>query len=201
MIDLATLPFRLFMCAIMLLTVGCSSSKKKKTKDTGAETSRLNSIQTKGYDRKKGEYDHSIRSEYDQKNYTADKKVKDQKFRTDSFTGKHNYTGSTEYKSKEYSQSNKMSRDQKGLFYGARKTPRDASQSYSTKDSRYDSQMSKQNDKGFADQNDTFKTGEVRDAAKSMKKNTKPLMIPKDEADPAKSAYTEADVRRMVNRN
>ena len=187
------------VCALLALA-GCSSSKKDD-ESGGATASGLNRFMDKGFDRKKGQFDRNVVSEFDQKNFSASKTVKDQKFRTDPFAGKHDYTGSGDYKAKEFTQSGKVSKESAEAFSGATKESRDAGQDFGTTDSRYGSQQARQGDQKFGDNDKGFKTSAVRDAAKSQKKNVRPEIIPKDEGDAAKSAYTEAEVRRMVNRN
>lgn len=190
---------RLFVCAAIFLA-SCGSSDSKKEKDTGAETSRLSHLQEKGFDRKKKEYDHSIRSQYDQKSYSARGKVKEEKFRAGKYTGKHDYTGAGGYKTEKFAQSDKVSREGKETFSGAGKSSKEADKEFSAKGSRYEGQMARQGDKSFADGDDTFKTRAVSDVAKSQKNDMRPQMIPKDDAS-GKSVYSESDVKRMVNRN
>ena len=184
---------------VALSITGCSSSSKKD-EPQGATASGLSRFMDKGFDRKKKEFDKNIRNQFDQKNFAADKKVKERQFKTDSFSGKHDYNGKDEYKAKEFSQSDKKTREEGESFSGADKKSNTADKDFATKDSRFGSQQSKEGDKSFSGSDDVFKTRMVSDAAKSQKKNTKPLIVPK-EGEGGKSAYTEEEVRRMVNRN
>ncbi len=193
------LPCCISMCAALLFA-GCTSSKSKKEQSTGAATSRLSRLHEKGFDRKTGNLDHSIRSQFDQKTYAARGKVKEEKFRTGKYSGKHDYTGAGGYKAKEFSQADKMSREGEETFTGSGKTSKEADKEFSAKESRYGGQMARQGDKSFAGADDTFKTRAVSDVAKSQKNEQRPLMIPKDDAS-GKSVYSESDVKRMVNRN
>ena len=186
-------------CVMTMVAASCSSSKKNEEPE-GAKISDLNRFMDKGFDPKKGQFDSGIRSQFDQKNYSAGKTVNDQRFRTDSFAGKHDYTGSSTYKEKEFSQSDKTSREGGRTYAASGRTPEEANESYETKDSRYGSQQARQGDQSFAGGDESYKTREVRDAAKSQKKNVKPEIIPKDD-ESDKPAYSEAEVRRMVNRN
>jgi hypothetical protein len=186
-------------CVMMLLIASCSSSKKSD-EPAGATNSGLNRFMDKGFNRKKGEFDTGIASQFDQKNFGTDKKVKEQQFQTDSFAGKHDYTGTSDYKSKEFTQSGQESRAGKETYTGSSKTSQVADKSFDTKDSSEGSQEAKQGDKSFAGGNETYKTTDVRDAAKSQKKNVKPEIRPAEDEE-GKSVYSEADVKRMVNRN
>lgn len=190
----------LFLLGTLSVAAGCSSSKKKKETFTGATGSSISRVQDKGWDRKKREYDHSVRSEFDQKTFSAKSKVKDKTFKTDNFSGKHDYKGASAFKSKEYADAGKQSREAKEHFKDGAKTSKEASKDFATKNSKFDNQKLHGADKSFADANDTYKTGEVRDAAKSQKKNTKPKILPKEDA-MGKSVYTEDDVKRLLNRN
>lgn len=194
-------PLRFFLCCAMtLLTAGCSSSKKSEEPE-GATVSGLNRFMDKGFDKKNGQFNRNVVSRFDQMTYSADAKVKKGKFRTDQFAGKHDYTGSSAYKAKEFSQSGKMSRAGSETFGESSKESRDAGQEFGTTDSRYGSQQARQGDQEFGARDKAFKTRMVSDAAKSQKKNVRPEIIPKDEGEPDKTAYSEAEVRRLVNRN
>jgi hypothetical protein len=186
-------------CVTVLLIASCSSSNKSD-EPSGATSSGLNRFMDKGFDRKKGQFDTEITSQFDQKNFGSAKKVKEQQFKTDSFAGKHEYAGSSDYKSKEFTQSGKESKEGAEKYAGSSKTSQVADKSYDTKESREGGQEAGQGSKSFADGNQTYQTTDVRDAAKSQKKNVKPEIRPAEDEE-GKSAYSEADVKRMVNRN
>ena len=192
-------------CTLVVLLAGCSSSKKQTEEFTGATASSPTRIQDKGWDRKKHEYSHDLRSEFDQKTYSSGSKSNDKKFNTNSFSAKHDYSGSSDYKAKEFSQSDKVSREGGETFSGSDKTSREGSKDYSTKgyttkESGYGIQKARQGDKEFAGGDESYKTRSLWDAVKSQKENTKPKILPKED-ESGKSVYTEADVKRMVNRN
>lgn len=192
------------LCLGVLITLSACSSSKKPDEPEGATVSGLNRFMDKGFDKKSGQFDRNMVSKFDQRNFGTDKKkVKEGRFHADSYAGKHDYTGAGEYKTKEFNQSGKVSRENKEVFNQSGKESREADQEYASKDSRYGSQQARQDDKEFGGNDKNYKTGEVHDAAKSQKKNVRPEIIPKegDGTDGDKSAYSEAEVRRLVNRN
>ena len=193
----------LALCLGVLLTLGSCSSSKRNEETEGASVSGLNRFMDKGFDKKSGQFDRNIVSQFDERRFGADKKIKEGRFHAGSFTGKQDYKGATGYKAKEFSQSDKLSREGKEAFAGTGKEAREGDEKFASKDSRYESQRARQGDQEFSGDDKNFKTGEVRDAAKAQKKNTRPEIIPKDgdERDGDKPAYTEAEVKRLVNRN
>lgn len=153
-----------------------------------------------GFDKKGKKYDTSIRSKFDQKTYNADSKFKSSEFKTKDYAGKHEFHGSDKYKTSEFSQVGKSSRESDEAFKGATKSARESNESFDTSASRYASQQSRDRSKVFGDANEEFETGSVRDVVRSQKKNQRPEIIQKS-GERGKTAYTEDDVRRMVNRN
>lgn len=186
--------------ALTLMSACSSSSKKDEEEKTGASSGGLSRFMDKGFDKKKKEFNKDIRSRYDQQTFTADKTIKDRQFKTDKFNGKSDYNGSHDYKAKDFSQADKKSREESHSFEQGDKKPRESDKSFTTKDSRLGDDKAREGDKSFARSEERFKTRLVSDAAKAQKKEQKPLMIPKDGAD-GKTAYTEEEVRRMLNRN
>lgn len=194
------LPLWVLHVLALVALVGCSSSKKADDSD-GATVSGLNRFMDKGFDRKSGQFDRGKVSEFDQSRYAASKKVKSDRFHTGSFAGKHDFTGSRSFKAKEFAQSDKVSREQTQAFGGAGKESREASQEYATKESRYGNQQSRQGEKRFGAEDKGFATRSVSDVVKAQEKNERPQMIPRDEGESGKPAYTESEVKRLINRN
>jgi hypothetical protein len=192
---------RALMMALMIsLLPQCSSGTRKRPEPQGATVSRIDSTMNRGFDRKKKQYDPNLRSEFDQKSYLTDKKVKGQKFKTNRFSETDSFKGTSEFKAAEFSPADAKNRDGAQIFTQTGKKPIDSSQAFATSDSRYGSQSAKESDRGFAGGEDAFKTNIERDAAKAQKKNVLPKII--QEEDPGgKNIYTEKDVKQMLNRN
>lgn len=194
---------RLFWLPVALIVMdGCSSSSKKEEgKEKAAGKSEdLSRFMDKGFDKKKGKFNENVRSRYDQQTFSADKTIADRRFKTDAFNGKSSYKGAHEYKAKEFAQADKKSREETHGFKDSDKKPRESGKAFDAKESRFSDDKAREGDKSFAQHDKKFKTRMVSDAAKSQKKNAKPLIIPKEGED-GKTAYTEEEVRRMVNRN
>lgn len=195
------LQFVRFVCLGVSIACAACSSSKKTDEPGGATVSGLNRFMDKGFDKKSGQFDRNIVSQFDQRRYGGGRKFKEDSFHTESFAGKHDYKGADDFKAKEFSQSGKTSREASQEYSRADKAPREADQKFASKDSGYDDQKARQGGQEFSGDDKSFKTGEVRDAAKSQKKNTRPEIIPKDETEDGKSVYSEAEVKRLVNRN
>lgn len=186
------------LCVTSLLA-HCSSSARKDEPE-GATVSRIDRAMNKGFNRKTKQYDPAFRSEFDQKTYLGNKKVKGKKFRTGEFNGTDAYSGTSEFKAGTFSQADKASRAGDQTFSQAGKSPRDATQTFDTAQSRDASRSAQQSDKTFTQSDDVFTTRDVRDAAKAQEKNVLPKII-KAETQGGETVYTEQDVKRMLNRN
>ena len=128
--------------------------------------------------------------------------------KSSSFTGKKSFYSGGDYKAGEFSQSTKRSNAADKDFSGAGQrfdqadgTPRDAGKSFATSGSRYQNQPADQQGAAFTSADERFGTSPVRDALKSQKKNVRPPIIANPARQEGKTAYTEDEVKRMVNRN
>lgn len=195
-----SLSVRFLSITLALTMLSQCSSSKKENEPEGATVSRIDRSMNKGFDRKKKQYDTGFRSEFDQKSYIGNKKVKGKKFRTGEFTGSDTYKGTSEFKAGEFAQSDKASRAGSQTFSQAGKSPRDATQTFNTDASRDASRSAPQSDKAFSQGDDVFSTRSVRDATKAQEKNVLPKII-KVETQGGETVYTEQDVKRMLNRN
>lgn len=186
--------------ALGFMSACSSSSKKSDEEKAGATAGGLGRFMDKGFDKKKKEFSKDIRSRYDQQTFTADKTIKDRRFDTGNFNGKSNYNGSRDYKAQDFTQADKKSREETHRFEQADKQPRESDRNFTTKGSRLADEKAREGDKSYAQGDEQYKTRMLSDAAKAQKKEQKPLIIPK-EGDDGKRAYTEEEVRKMVNRN
>lgn len=195
-----SLPLHLLLITLTLTSLCQCSSSQKKDEPEGATVSRIDRSMNKGFDRKKKQYDTGFRSEFDQKSYIGNKKVKGKKFRTGEFSGSDTFKGTSDFKAGEFAQSDKASRAGDQAFSQAGKSPRDATQTFNTDASRDASRSAPQSDKAFSQGDDIFSTRAVRDATKAQEKNVLPKII-KVETQGGETVYTEQDVKRMINRN
>ena len=194
-----SLSLRFLSITLAIAMLSHCSSSKKESEPEGATVSRIDRSMNKGFDRKKKQYDTEFRSEFDQKSYIGNKKVKGKKFRTGEFTGSDTYKGTSEFKAGEFAQSDKASRAGNQEFSQAGKSPRDATQTFNTGASRDASRNAPQSEKAFAQGDEVFSTRTVGDAAKAQEKNVLPKII-KVETQGGETVYTEQDVKRMLNR-
>lgn len=188
----------LILC-LAVLAVACSSSSTEEERP-GIKVSSLDTFMNKGYDRRKRDWDHDMRSRYDQKAYSTDQAVKSREFKTGVFAGKQEYSGSEKFESAEYQQANKGSALASQAFSQSGKTAPDASQSFDAQSSNYQNQQARQGGQAFAAADEKYKTRAVSDAAKSQKKNVRPFILQGD-TENSRPTYQEADIKRMINRN
>lgn len=179
--------------------VSCSSSSKEQ-EAAGVKVRSLDTFMNKGYDRRKRDWDHDMRSRYDQKTYSAGQAVKSREFKTDAFAGKQEYSGAGKFESAEYQQATKGSALANQAFNQSGKTAPDSSRGFDAQSSDYQNQQARQGDQAFAAADEKYKTRAVSDAAKSQKKNVRPFII-QGEPESSKPTYQEADIKRMINRN
>lgn len=135
--------------------------------------------------------------------------------RNQSGMGKHlqqrgfhakDYKGNTAYrvpktlKQDSFSGADDRSRLASQTFSGAGQKNRLAKETYSTPAAREDGSQARQQNAVFRESNDVFKTGEVRDAARSQAENKRPLIIKNETESTDAAAYSEDEIRRLVNR-
>lgn len=131
-----------------------------------------------------------------------------QSVKNHSFTGNKAFHSGDEFKAGQFSQSSKKSQAGDDTFSRsgqrfdqARQTPAEAGKTFATSASRYQNQSAAQEGDAFQDATDRFATSPVRDALKSQQKNERPKILPNPARQEGKTAYSEDDVKRMVNRN
>jgi len=88
----------------------------------------------------------------------------------------------------------------KQQFQGAGKTSRMGESQFATKEAREGTKEASQQGKMFGGSDKTFKTGEVWDAAKSQKENKRPDIVKPNGGRVDETAYSEDEIRQMVNR-
>ncbi len=121
-------------------------------------------------------------------------------FHTSNFGGNKSFSGMKNYSAKDFAQGKKGSRYATQSSRFAQQNSRDASTSFTANDSRLGSQSASQGDQTFRNANQAFGTGDYQAGAKSLKKNNRPVIIEGELEAGAKTNYTEAEIRQMVNR-
>ncbi len=111
------------------------------------------------------------------------------KYRTPKTLQQHTYAGASDY--------NRLARQ---TFREGKDQSRLASGQYQTDAAREGSRTARQQGQTFAAADDVFKTGSVRDAARSQAENKRPLIVKPDGGMADETPYTEDQIRRMVNR-
>lgn len=110
------------------------------------------------------------------------------------------FSGNKSFAARESKLLEKRSRSADQQFHDAGERSPDGGKTFTTSRSRLGSQESRLSDQTFAQSSDSFQTGLVRDATKSQQKNVQPIMIMPTENEVPRT-YSEAEIKRMVNRN
>ena len=186
---------RLVSCTLLsLLLVACASDEP----EVGATmTEGMASRLLKPDMKKRSGFESSLRSEnsqmgdyFSQQNYGT--KEADRK----------SYRRSDGYKTDTFSGADDRSQIADQTFSGQSQPNRMADQTFAADAARLGDQTARQQTQVFRESGDTFKTTQVRDAAKSQAQNKRPLIVEPDAADLApEKRYSEDDIRRLLNRN
>lgn len=197
---------RLLTLAASLLLCACSSSDPQ-TADNDSTQGRLMRASLAKPDR-------GVRSSFERQRQTTGQKSSIASFfqrksvKGDSFTGSKAFHSGSDFKAGQFSQAGKKSSagddtfSRAGQRFGqADQSPAEAGKSFATSSSRFQNQTAAQEGDAFSDATDRFSTSPVRDALKSQQKNERPKIIPNPARQEGKTAYSEDEVKRMVNRN
>jgi hypothetical protein len=132
----------------------------------------------------------------------ADSMFTSKAFHTSNYGGNKTYAGMKNFHSKEFAQSKKGSRYETQSSNYAKQDSRYATQisAYASKDSPMGTQAASQDKKSYRDANEAFGTGDFRAGKKSMDENNRPKIFVGELEPGAKTTFTEAEIKRMVNR-
>ncbi len=118
------------------------------------------------------------------------------------------YKGNTVFKGKDksfhtsdFAQAGKTSREQKHMSPMADKMSKESGQVFKTKDSRFSGKKTKDGTLAFRQAGQQYKTNDFEPGKKSLEENKRPFFQPAGELDQKKTAYSEADVKALLNRN
>lgn len=129
------------------------------------------------------------------------KKFLDKKaFKTSSYSNNAQYRVPKDLKQNPYSSGTGKNRYETQTFGEKEKANRLGNQDFSTRSFDEASRTASQSNNTFRDAGDRFKTGEVRDAARSQQDNKRPMIIKPEGGLPAEAPLSEDDVRRLINR-
>lgn len=197
---------RLLTLAASTLLCACSSSDPQSADNESTQGRLMRASLAKE--------DRSLRSSFERQRQTTGQKSSIASFfqrksvKNGSFTGSKAFHSGRDFKAGQFTQSGKKSAAGDDAFSRAGQrfsqadqSPAEAGKSFSTSASRYQSQTATQEGDTFTDASDRFATSPVRDALKSQQKNERPKVTPNPARQEGKTAYSEDEVKRMVNRN
>lgn len=191
------------------LFLGACSSSEREPADDGSTQGRL--LRASLTDPRKSA---DKRSSFERQRETTGQKssiasfFQRQSVKNRSFTGSKAYHSGDDFKAGRFNQSSKKSPAGDDAFSRAgqrfeqaSQTPAETGKNFATSASRYQNQPATQEGDAFHDATDRFATSPVRDALKSQQKNERPKILPNPARQEGKTAYSEDEVKRMVNRN
>ncbi|MDB6140027.1 MAG: hypothetical protein JWO94_3099, partial [Verrucomicrobiaceae bacterium] len=121
-------------------------------------------------------------------------------FGTTDYKGKTQFTGSKDYKTKDFAQSGKPNRAETQLSSMGGKKSNVADKTFATNDSRWSTKSAQASGKVFNGSKQEYKTSEYGPAVKSLKNDKRPYFQAVTDMDKAKT-YPEEEVRALLNRN
>lgn len=185
------------VCLVVALS-GCgSSSKPGSTRDSSSTVMARRLLKPNMGQR--SEFEKHMQASTSTKSDTASA-LQRRIFGTSERHPEKSFSGSKSFAAKESKLLEKRSRAADQQFHDSGESNPYGAKTFATNPSRLGSQESRLRDEAFAGGNETFQTGLVRDATKSQQKNVQPVMIMPTENEVPRT-YSEAEIKRMVNRN
>ncbi len=122
-------------------------------------------------------------------------------YSTSKYAGNTDFKGLKNFQTKAFNQSGKTSREQTHSSPMGNKNDRASDQIFKTEDSRFSGKKSKENDLVFKRSTKQFQTSDYEPGKKSLEDNKRPYFKPGEKQDEAKTAYSEQEVKALLNRN
>lgn len=185
--------------AVVSLLASCHSTHKKDTAE-GASSGDLGKRLLK--------VDQTKTSEFEKKFDTASlgdrglmKAMGKRSYSASDYKGNTTYKGSKDYQTKLFAQADKTSREQSHVSSMASKKERSSDKTFQTGDSRFSNKKAPGDHMAFNRSKQEFKTSDFGPGKKSLQDNKRPYFQPAGELDQGKTAYSEQDVKALLNRN
>ncbi len=173
----------------------CSSGDKKTTGQKPMTDSMAGRVMNTDINKRS-----SFESSLVRRNSGMGKHLQQRGFKAKDYAGNTSYKVPKTLKQQSFSGADDRSRMGRQEFSGSHQQNRFADDNFSTAAAREAGTSARQQEQVFRESNDGFKTGQVRDAARSQADNKRPLIVkPKGETHDA-TAYSEDEIRRLVNR-
>jgi hypothetical protein len=192
------LRFPILAAAAVALLGACSSADKNKDKQTSQKpmSDSMRSRMMNTDMTKRSSFESAMVSQ----NSGAGSYMEKQGYKAKDYAGNTKFRVPKTLKQDAYAGNTDLSPMGSQKFTGSGEPNRLGSKRFAAGEAREGSQTARQQDQVFAGGNDTFKTGAVRDAARSQTENKRPLIVKPDGGMADETPYTEDQIRQMVNR-
>lgn len=193
-------PVRLLICVSAgLVLCQCSSTEKKKTKDK-SEMSLSQRAMAKPDDKQRSSFEKYITDPKMAKGSSAGAYFQKQVHHSKSFNGGDAYAGQKQFKANQSRFGKSQARGADMTYALGDKQPSGMKDSFKTDASKFGSQQAREAGSAFNGGDNIFKTGSALTRSKGTPKA--PLIIENlDAVSSKKSAYSEDEVKRLLNRN
>ncbi len=191
---------RLLICVSAGVALCQCTTTTKKKKENPAEQSLVKRT-TSGMDMTKRSKYEKFMNDPKLTNGSAGSHFQKQMHQSKSFNGGDSYTGQKQFKTSEsiYGRSKSKSFDM--TYALGDKQALGKNNSFKAAESRFGSQKAREGDSLFSGADNQFKTGSALTRSKSLGKAPKIIENYNDRGGGKKSAYSEEEVRKLLNRN
>jgi hypothetical protein len=191
---------RLLICLIAgVVLCQCTSTKKKKKVDPSEQS--LQTRTTSGMDMSKRSKYEKYMSDPKLANSSAGSHFQKQMHNSKSFNGSNSYSGQKEFKTGQSVYGKSKSKNFDMTYALGDKQALSKNNGFKAGESRFGNQQAREGDSLFGGADNQFKTGSALTRSKSFGKAPKIIENYNDRGEGKKSAYSEDEVRKLLNRN
>jgi len=191
---------RLLIClSAGVVLCQCISTKKKKKEDPAEQS--LVKRTTSGMDLTKRSKYEKFMNDPKLANGSAGSHFQKQTHHSKSFNGNNSFSGQKEFKTSESIYGRSKSKNFDMTYALGDKQALGKNNSFKAAESRFGSQKAREGDSLFSGADNQFKTGSALTRSKSLGKAPKIIENYNDRGEGKKSAYSEEEVRKLLNRN
>ena len=191
---------RLLIClSAGVVLCQCISTKKKKKVDPSEQS--LQTRTTSGMDMTKRSKYEKFMNDPKLTNGSAGSHFQKQMHQSKNFNGGDSYTGQKQFKTSESLYGKSKAKNFDMTYALGDKQALNKNNNFKAAESRFGSQKAREGDSLFSGADNQFKTGSALTRSKSFGKAPKIIENYNDRGEGKKSAYSEDEVRKLLNRN
>jgi len=124
-----------------------------------------------------------------------------QGYKSKTYTRTHDFHSPKDLKQKDFARAGQPNAMGLQKFNQTSQNGEFTSKDFNAKSAREGSQVARQQNQAYGAAKETYRTRNVSDAARSQSENVRPLIVKPDGPVSDGPAYSEEDIRRLVNRN